>query len=217
MDAITEVPSPINEPVHDYAPDSAERALLRTALAALTDQPRELPHVIAGKHRMGDGERINIVEPHRRNAMLGTLTNATHADATAAIEAATAAKTPWAATPFEERAAIFLRAADLLAGPWRETIAAATMLGQSKTAYQAEIDAPCELIDFWRFNVAFARQILAQQPISSRGVWNRTDYRPLDGFVYAITPFNFSRSEEHTSELQSPLNLVCRLLLEKKK
>src|SRR5574337_9062 len=192
MDAITEVPLPINEPVHDYAPDSAERALLRTALAALANQPRELQHVIAGKHRMGDGERINVVEPHRRNAMLGTLTNATHADATAAIEAATAAKTPWAATPFEERAAIFLRAADLLAGPWRETIAAATMLGQSKTAYQAEIDAPCELIDFWRFNVAFARQILAQQPISSRGVWNRTDYRPLDGFVYAITPFNFS-------------------------
>ena len=116
----------------------------------------------------------------------------THADATAAIEAAAAAKAGWEATPFDERAAVFLRAADLLAGPWREKLCAATMLGQSKTAYQAEIDAACELIDFWRFNVGFARQILAQQPISSRGVWNRTDYRPLEGFVYAITPFNFT-------------------------
>jgi 1-pyrroline-5-carboxylate dehydrogenase len=108
------------------------------------------------------------------------------------MEAALEAKAHWEATPFDERAAVFLRAADLLAGPWREKIAAATMLGQSKTAYQAEIDAPCELVDFWRFNVAFARQILAQQPISSRGVWNRTDYRPLEGFVYAVTPFNFT-------------------------
>ncbi|HRD14296.1 MAG TPA: L-glutamate gamma-semialdehyde dehydrogenase, partial [Mycobacterium sp.] len=101
-------------------------------------------------------------------------------------------KRAWAATPFDERAAVFLRAADLLAGPWREKIAAATMLGQSKTAYQAEIDSPCELVDFWRFNVAFGRQILAQQPISGPGVWNRSDYRPLDGFVYAVTPFNFT-------------------------
>ena len=120
------------------------------------------------------------------------LTNATHADAFEAMEAALAAKAQWEATPFDERAAVFLRAADLLAGPWREKLAAATMLGQSKSAYQAEIDAPCELVDFWRFNVAFARQILAQQPVSSRGVWNRTDYRPLEGFVYAITPFNFT-------------------------
>ncbi|HNM86494.1 MAG TPA: L-glutamate gamma-semialdehyde dehydrogenase, partial [Mycobacterium sp.] len=118
--------------------------------------------------------------------------NADHADATAAVEAATAAAPAWAATPFDERAAVILRAADLLAGPWREKLAAATMLGQSKTAYQAEIDTPCELVDFWRFNVAFARQILAEQPISSPGVWNRTDHRPLEGFVYAITPFNFT-------------------------
>src|SRR5581483_5657416 len=132
-----------------------------------------------------------VVQPHRHAHKLGTLTNATHADAAAAIAASIAAKHSWAATPFDERAAVFLRAAELLAGPWREKIAAATMLGQSKTAYQAEIDAPCELIDFWRFNVAFARQILAQQPFSGPGEWNRTDYRPLDGFVYAITPFNF--------------------------
>jgi len=192
MDAITQVPLSVNEPIHDYAPHSPERGRLRAALASLADNPIDLPHVIGGKHRMGDGEQIDVVQPHRHAKRLGTLTNATHADAAAAIEAAMAAKNAWAAMPFDERAAVLLRAADLLAGPWREKIAAATMLGQSKTAYQAEIDATCELIDFWRFNVAFARQILAQQPISTRGEWNRTDYRPLDGFVYAITPFNFS-------------------------
>jgi 1-pyrroline-5-carboxylate dehydrogenase len=192
MDAITQVPLPANEPAHDYAPQSPERARLRTELAALAEHPIDLPHVIGGRHRMGDGERVDVVQPHRHAATLGTLTNAVHADATAAIEAAMAARNTWAGMPFDERAAIFLRAADLLAGPWREKIAAATMLGQSKSVYQAEIDAPCELIDFWRFNVAFARQILAQQPISGPGEWNRSDYRPLDGFVYAITPFNFT-------------------------
>lgn len=192
MDARTDVPQPVNEPVHDYGPHSAERKRLVTALTELTAEPIDLPHVIGGRHRMGAGERIDVVQPHRHSARLGTLTNAQSSDAAAAIEAAMAAKNSWAATPFDERAAVFLRAADLLAGPWREKIAAATMLGQSKTAYQAEIDAPCELVDFWRFNVAFARQILAQQPMSTHGVWNRTDYRPLDGFVYAITPFNFT-------------------------
>jgi 1-pyrroline-5-carboxylate dehydrogenase len=141
---------------------------------------------------MGDGTRTHVVQPHRHAARLGTFTNAEHADAAAAIAAAIAAKPGWEATPFDERAAIFLRAADLLAGPWREKLCAATMLGQSKSAYQAEIDAACELIDFWRFNVDFAREIQAKQPRSGRGVWNRTDYRPLEGFVYAITPFNFT-------------------------
>ncbi|MGO9353212.1 MAG: L-glutamate gamma-semialdehyde dehydrogenase [Mycobacterium sp.] len=192
MDAITQVPMPANEPVHNYAPHSPERTTLVAQLAALADHPIDLPHVIDGRHRMGDGERIDVVQPHRHAATLGTLTNAVHADVTAAIEAAMAAKSSWAAMPFDERAAVFLRAADLLAGPWREKIAAATMLGQSKSAYQAEIDAPCELIDFWRFNAEFARQILAQQPVSGPGEWNRSDYRPLDGFVYAITPFNFT-------------------------
>ena len=192
MDAITQVPMPANEPVHNYAPHSPERTTLVAELAALADHPIDLPHVIDGRHRMGDGERIDVVQPHRHAATLGTLTNAVHADATAAIKAAMGAKSGWAAMPFDERAAVFLRAADLLAGPWREKIAAATMLGQSKSAYQAEIDAPCELIDFWRFNAEFARQILAQQPISGPGEWNRSDYRPLDGFVYAITPFNFT-------------------------
>lgn len=192
MDAITQVPVPANEPVHDYAPQSPERSRLLDELSALADHPPDLPHVIGGRHRMGEGERIDVVQPHRHAAKLGTLSNAVHADASAAIEAATAAKKDWAATPFDERAAVFLRAADLLAGPWREKIAAATMLGQSKSVYQAEIDSPCEQVDFWRFNVAFARQILAQQPISGPGEWNRSDYRPLDGFVYAITPFNFT-------------------------
>ncbi|QEX93082.1 hypothetical protein F6W99_03903 [Mycobacterium tuberculosis] len=169
MDAITQVPVPANEPVHDYAPKSPERTRLRTELASLADHPIDLPHVIGGRHRMGDGERIDVVQPHRHAARLGTLTNATHADAAAAVEAAMSAKSDWAALPFDERAAVFLRAADLLAGPWREKIAAATMLGQSKSVYQAEIDAVCELIDFWRFNVAFARQILEQQPISGPG------------------------------------------------
>ncbi|MDH6197590.1 1-pyrroline-5-carboxylate dehydrogenase [Mycobacterium frederiksbergense] len=192
MDAITDVPIPANEPVHDYAPSSGERTRLRAALSDLSGAPIDLPHVIGGVHRMGDGARVDVVQPHRHAARLGTFTNADHADATAAIEAALAAKKDWAGMPFDARAAVFLRAADLLSGPWREKIAAATMLGQSKTAYQAEIDAPCELIDFWRFNVAFARQILGQQPVSGPGVWNRTDHRPLEGFVYAITPFNFT-------------------------
>lgn len=192
MDAITEVPLPLNEPIHDYAPGSPERARLTSALSDLSGESIDLPHVIGGKHTMGAGDRIDVVQPHRHHSVLGTLTNAGHHEAAAAVDAAIAAKEAWANTPFDERAAVFLRAADLMSGPWREKIAAATMLGQSKTAYQAEIDSPCELVDFWRFNVAFARQILAQQPISSHGVWNRTDYRPLEGFVYAITPFNFT-------------------------
>src|SRR5262245_21160494 len=169
MDAITAVPQPVNEPVHEYAPGSGERTRLIEALQTVATEPIDLPHVIGGEHRTGDGDRVDVVQPHRHSARLGTLTNATHADATAANDAAMAAKAEWEATPFDERAAIFLRAADLLAGPWRGKLCAATMLGQSKTAYQAEIDAACELIDFWRFNVGFAREILEEQPISTRG------------------------------------------------
>ncbi|MCH9702991.1 MAG: L-glutamate gamma-semialdehyde dehydrogenase [Actinomycetia bacterium] len=192
MTGVTQVPVPKNEPVHDYAPGTPERSRLAAELTSLASDPIDLPHVIGGRHRMGAGARGDVVQPHRRAARLGTFTNADHADARAAVEAALTAKKDWEATPFDERAAVFLRAADLMAGPWREKIAAATMLGQSKSPYQAEIDSPCELIDFWRFNVAFARNILAEQPVSTRGVWNRTDYRPLEGFVYAITPFNFT-------------------------
>lgn len=142
MDAITQVPPPTNDPVRDYAPASPERARLRTALAALADDPIELPHVIGGAHRMGDGDRVDVIQPHRHAATLGTLTNATHHDAEAAIKAATAAKAAWAATPFDDRAAIFLRAADLLAGPWREKMVAATMLGQSKPSTKPRLMPP---------------------------------------------------------------------------
>ncbi|MBF6205555.1 MULTISPECIES: L-glutamate gamma-semialdehyde dehydrogenase [Nocardia] len=192
MDGVVSPPPPVNEPVGSFAPGTAERERLRVKLAELTATPTDVAHVIGGVHRHADGERIEVVQPHRHAAVLGTLTTAGAGEVRDAIAAATAAAPDWRALPFPERAAIFLRAADLLAGPWRETITAATMLGQSKTAYQAEIDTPCELVDFWRFNVHFARRILADQPISTPGVWNRVDYRPLEGFVYAITPFNFS-------------------------
>ncbi|MFI5719927.1 L-glutamate gamma-semialdehyde dehydrogenase [Nocardia sp. NPDC051750] len=192
MDAVTVVPTPVNEPVHTYAPGSPERERLLGRLAEISGVTLDIPLVIDGKHRPGIGERHEIVAPHRHRQVLGTYTNTTHDEAAAAIEAATAAAPGWRALPFDERAAVLLRAADLLSGPWRETVAATTMLGQSKSVAQAEIDAPCELVDFWRFNVSFARDILAQQPQSSPGVWNRLDYRPLEGFVYAITPFNFS-------------------------
>ncbi|MFF4217994.1 MULTISPECIES: L-glutamate gamma-semialdehyde dehydrogenase [Streptomyces] len=193
MDAVTQVPAPVNEPVHGYAPGSAERARLEAKLKELAANPIDLPMTIGGEKRMGGGEPFKVVQPHNHAAVLGTFNNATTQDAQDAIDAALAAAPAWRAMSFDDRAAIILRAAELLAGPWRETLAASTMLGQSKTAQQAEIDTPCELVDFWRFNVHFARQILAEQPVAnSAGVWNRSDHRPLEGFVYAITPFNFT-------------------------
>ncbi|KXX58772.1 L-glutamate gamma-semialdehyde dehydrogenase [Rhodococcus sp. LB1] len=192
MDAVTTTPQPINEPVGSFDPGSPERVRLQSKLAELGSNPTEIHNVIGGVHRRGTGPAIDVVQPHRHAAVLGTFTNARAQDIQDAVTAATAAAPAWRALSFEDRAAVFLRAADLLSGPWRETLAAATMLGQSKTAYQAEIDTPCELIDFWRFNVHFSRQILADQPISSPGVWNKLEYRSLEGFVYAITPFNFT-------------------------
>src|SRR6478735_2435637 len=193
MDAVTQVPAPVNETVLEYAPGSPERADLEIALATLGADRRDLPHTIGGRRVMGGGKRFDVRQPHARRKVLGTLKNATVADARSAVEAAKAAAPGWRALSFDDRAAILLKAAELLSGPWRARLNAATMLGQSKTAYQAEIDAACELIDFWRFNVHFARQILADQPMTnSKGIWNRTDHRPLEGFVYAITPFNFT-------------------------
>jgi len=192
MDAVTITPTPVNEPVGSFAPGSPERARLQAKLTELGSTPTEIHHVIGGQHRRSSGRPVNVVQPHRHAAVLGTFTNADADDIRDAVTAADKAAPQWRALPFEERAAVFLRAADLLSGPWRETLAAATMLGQSKTAYQAEIDTPCELIDFWRFNVHFARQILTEQPVSSPGVWNKVEYRPLEGFIYAITPFNFT-------------------------
>jgi 1-pyrroline-5-carboxylate dehydrogenase len=192
MDAVTNVPQPVNEPVHDYAPGSPERQALTTRLEEMVDEHVELTMSINGEHRMGGGEPIDVVQPHNHKAQLGTLRDATADDVRQAVAAAKAAAPAWQHMPFDDRAAIFLKAADLLAGPWRATLNAATMLGQSKTCYQAEIDTPCELVDFWRFNVYYARQLIEEQPISVRGVWNRLDHRPLEGFVLAITPFNFT-------------------------
>ncbi|WP_350275578.1 L-glutamate gamma-semialdehyde dehydrogenase [Kribbella sp. HUAS MG21] len=192
MQSITQVPAPVNEPVHTYAPGSPERARLVAELEAQAGNTIDLTQTIGGVQGMAEGTRFDVVQPHSHKSVLGVAGTATRAEAAAAAQAATEAAPGWAAMSYDDRAAIFLKAADLLAGPWRERIAAATMLGQSKTAVQAEIDAPCELVDFWRFNVAFGRQLLEEQPISSDGVWNRMDHRPLEGFVYAITPFNFT-------------------------
>ncbi|MBS44257.1 MAG: 1-pyrroline-5-carboxylate dehydrogenase [Nocardioides sp.] len=193
MDATTTPPAPTNEPNLTYAPGSPERAELEVELARQEGEQRTYPAVVGGERRESSGPETAVVQPHDHAHVLGTFTGATTDDAKAAVAAASDAAPAWRDLPFDERAAVILRAADLLAGPWRQKLNAATMLGQSKTAFQAEIDSACELIDFWRFNVHYASQILAEQPIAnSPGVWNRTDHRPLEGFVYAITPFNFT-------------------------
>jgi 1-pyrroline-5-carboxylate dehydrogenase len=192
MDAVSNVPPPVNEPVRAYAPGSAERAAVEAKVKELAASPVELTMAVGGQQRMGGGDRIAVVEPHNHAHVLGHLGNATGADVSAAIDAAAAAAPGWAALSFDDRAAVFLKAAELLAGPWRATINAATMLGQSKSVYQAEIDAACELIDFWRYNAHFAQRLLAEQPSSITGEWDRLEYRPLEGFVLAITPFNFT-------------------------
>jgi len=192
MDAVTQVPAPRNETPQDHAPGSAERAELEQRLTELAAAPLELTATIGGEQRMAGGAAFDVVAPHRHAQVLGTSAAATTADAQEAVRCAKRAAPGWAELSFDDRAAVFLKAADLLAGPWRQRLNAATMLGQSKTAYQAEIDAACELIDFWRYNVHFARQVLAEQPVSGPGVWNRVDHRPLEGFVYAVTPFNFT-------------------------
>jgi 1-pyrroline-5-carboxylate dehydrogenase len=187
------VPVPVNETVLGYAPGSRERAGIESALERMANEdPIELTATINGVSKPASGEAFYVTMPSEHSHILGHAAHATQSDATEAIEAALAAAPGWADLGFEQRAAVFLRAADLLAGPWRDTLNGATMLGQGKTVQQAEIDAACEMIDFWRFNVAFARRIFEDQPISSPGVWNRADYRPLEGFVYAITPFNFT-------------------------
>jgi 1-pyrroline-5-carboxylate dehydrogenase len=192
MDAVTNVPVPANEPVRLYIPGSQERAALESRIKELAGERAELTMTIGGEQRMGAGERVDVVQPHNYRQVLGQLGTVTDADVTAAIAAAGQAAPGWRELSFDDRAAIFLRAADLLAGPWRATVNAATILGQSKSVYQAEIDAACELIDFWRYNVHYARRLLAEQPSSAPGSWNRLEYRPLEGFVLAITPFNFT-------------------------
>jgi 1-pyrroline-5-carboxylate dehydrogenase len=193
MDAISFPPVPVNEPNLTYAPGTSERKALEDELTRLERRQHSFRAHINGRKRAGGGREIKVVQPHDHQHVLGTLRNSTTKDAEAAVKAALAAAPAWRAMSIDDRCAILLKAAELLAGPWRQRINAATMLGQSKTAFQAEIDSACELIDFWRFNVHYAKQIHTDQPIAnSPGIWNRTDHRPLEGFVYAITPFNFT-------------------------
>ena len=177
--------------MRSYAPGSPERAELRERLRELEGERLELPCVIGGRD-VSTGTTAPSVMPHRKAHVLADVHQAGPAEVERAIAAAGDAWHDWSRTPWEERAAVFLRAAELLAGPWRATLNAATMLGQSKTAHQAEIDAACELVDFWRFNVAYMTRIYEEQPESPAGVWNRLEYRPLEGFVLAVTPFNFT-------------------------
>ncbi len=190
-DGIFQTPLPGNEPILDYEPGSPERASLAAWIRENEDRTVEVPMVIGGKERTGEGTYAQV-SPHRHARTLAKVHEAGPGQVEEAIEAALRAQADWAAMPFHERAAIFLKAADLIAGPYRDALNGSTILGQSKSVFQSEIDAACELIDFLRFNAAFAEEILAGQPISSEGVWNRTDYRPLEGFVLAVSPFNFT-------------------------
>ena len=191
LDLPTPIATPANESILSYAPGSPERAALKSALGAMAKERPDVPHVIAGKESR-DGAVYEVRAPHDHAFLLATCHDGGHAVTEQAIAAALAAAPAWAAMPFDERARIFSRAADLLAGPWRQVLNAATMLGQSKTAYQAEIDSACELIDFLRFNVTFASRLAEHQPISPPGFQNNLELRPLEGFVLAITPFNFT-------------------------
>jgi 1-pyrroline-5-carboxylate dehydrogenase len=184
-------PAPYNEPVKGYEPGSPERAALQARLREMQGERIEIPLVIGGKD-VKTGETFEAVMPHDRDHVLADVHKGGAQHVEQAIAAAREAHHDWSRTSWEERAAVFLRASELLAGPWRATVNAATMLNQSKTAHQAEIDAACELIDFWRFNVEFMTRIYGEQPVSSPGMWNRLEYRPLEGFVFAVSPFNFT-------------------------
>jgi 1-pyrroline-5-carboxylate dehydrogenase len=191
MNGFFKVPAPVNEPVLNYAPGSKERADLKAALAEARAKQLDIPMYIGGKE-VHTANKVRLAPPHDHKHTLGHFSQGEKSHVVEAIDAALAAKGKWENLAWEQRAAIFLRAADLLAGPYRAKINAATMLGQSKNAYQAEIDAACELIDFLRFNVQFMTQIYSDQPVSGKGMWNRIEYRPLEGFVFALTPFNFT-------------------------
>jgi 1-pyrroline-5-carboxylate dehydrogenase len=184
-------PAPVNEPVKDYAPGSPERASLRVRLEQMGAERVEIPLVIGGED-VRTGTTKEAIVPHDKAHVLADVHQGGAKEVERAIGAAAEAWEDWHRTPWEDRAAVFLRAAELLAGPWRSTLNAATMLGQSKTAHQAEIDAACEVIDFWRWNVEFMLRIYDEQPVSPPGIWNRMEYRPLEGFVFAVTPFNFT-------------------------
>ena len=185
------VPAPVNEPIKNYAPKSAERAEIKSRLKTMADERIDIPLIIGGRE-VRTGDTSTSVMPHDHKHVLGDYHRATAAHVSQAIAAAADARVEWANWAWEDRAAVFLRAAELLTTTWRSTLNAATMLGQSKTVFQAEIDAACELIDFWRFNPGYAQELHAEQPSSNNMMWNQLDYRPLEGFVYAVTPFNFT-------------------------
>ena len=189
--SLVNIPPVTNEPVLSYAPGSPERAELKSTLEEMRAVAPELPMWI-GSERVATGNLVDLTVPHDSSHVLARYHEGDASHVTRAIDAALAAREEWGRTPWEDRAAIFLKAADLIAGPYRARINAATMLGQSKNAFQAEIDSVCELADFLRFNCAFMKEIYADQPISPEGTWNRVEYRPLEGFVFAIPPFNFS-------------------------
>ncbi|MCL4839493.1 MAG: aldehyde dehydrogenase family protein, partial [Thermoanaerobaculia bacterium] len=191
LNGIVPVPPPVNEPVRSYAPGSPEKASLKARLARMLGETLDIPLLIGGRE-VRTGRTGTVVCPHDHRHVLATYHQAGEAEVEQAVAAARNAWREWSEWPWEARAAVFLKAADLLAGPWRDTLNAATMLNQSKTVYQAEIDSAAELVDFWRLNPYYMQQIYRDQPLSVRGLWNYVDYRPLEGFVFAVTPFNFT-------------------------
>ncbi len=191
MNGIVRVPTPANEPVRNYLPGSGERTSLKARLDTMLGEELEIPAVIGGKE-VFTGDTMDVVCPHDHAHLLGRCHQVSERQVEEAVAAAAAAWNDWSAMDWAARAAVFLKAADLLAGPWRDTINAATMLGQSKTVFQAEIDAAAEMCDFWRFNAAYMQQIYADQPASGPGIWDYLEYRPLEGFVFAVSPFNFT-------------------------
>lgn len=188
---VRQLPPTVNEPIRAYAPGSPERASLQSRLASMEGERPDIAVVVHGEERRG-GKSVKAISPHKHQHVTATWHQATEQDVQDAIASGKKAYKEWSEWSWEERAAVFLKAADLLAGPWRDTINAATMLGQSKNVFQSEIDAACEMTDFFRFNVQFARELMSEQPISGPGMWNQSEYRPLEGFVYAVTPFNFT-------------------------
>jgi 1-pyrroline-5-carboxylate dehydrogenase len=191
MKHTTNLPTPRNVPVQDYLPGSPQRARLKAAIAEVEAGAAEIPGLVGARH-VHAARTVDVTSPHHHARVVARLHQLGGEDVRAAIDVAVEAQRDWATWSLERRAGVFLKAADLIAGPWRDRLNAATMVGQSKTVVQSEIDVACELADFLRFNVSYAERLVAEQPDSSPGVWNRIDYRPLEGFVYAISPFNFS-------------------------
>ncbi|MFP5284126.1 MAG: aldehyde dehydrogenase family protein, partial [Thermoanaerobaculia bacterium] len=189
--AIFHLAAPANEPVRSYAPGSPEKKSLKKRLDEMLSEEIEIPILLGGRE-VRTGDLARAVCPHDHKHVLATYHQAGAAEVEAAAQAAKEAWREWSEVSWEERASVLLRAAELLAGPWRDTLNASTMLNQSKTVFQAEIDSACELIDFWRFNPYFMQVLYKDQPWSAPGVWNRVEYRPLEGFVFAVTPFNFT-------------------------